>query len=75
MDSSGSCLHNCSEEGMSDPQRLKMWKLCLINTDLKMVLRRMVSGTDSAYQERFLGIMSMSSSAPWRLTGRIPTSV
>ena len=43
VESSGSCLHNCSEEAMSDKQRLKIGKLCLINTDLKMVLREMVS--------------------------------
>lgn len=43
VESSGSCLHNCSEEAMSDKQRLKMGKLCVINRNLKMVLRKMVS--------------------------------
>lgn len=40
-------------------QRLKMGKLCLFNR--------------GAYQEKFLGIMSMSSSASWWMTGLIPT--
>ena len=43
VESSESCLHNCSEVAMSDTQRLKMGKPCLINRDLKMVLRKMIS--------------------------------
>ena len=46
VESNGFYLNNCSKEAMSDQQRLKMGKLCLINRDLKMVLRKMVSETD-----------------------------
>lgn len=35
VESSGSCLHDCSEKAMSDQQRLKMGSLCLINRDLE----------------------------------------
>lgn len=31
----GSYLYNCSEKDMSDEQSLKMWKIYLINRDLK----------------------------------------
>lgn len=43
VESSGSCLHKCSEEAMPDTQRLKMGKLWLINRNLKKVLRKKVS--------------------------------
>lgn len=43
VESSGSCLHKCSEEAMANKQRLKMGKLWLINRNLKMVLTKMVS--------------------------------
>lgn len=42
VESSGSCLHKCSEEAMTDKQRLKMGKLWLIHRNLKMVLIKKV---------------------------------
>lgn len=35
VESNGSCLHNGSEEAVSDQQTVKIGKPCLINRDLE----------------------------------------